>query len=97
MNADFEISSGRVIIVGDTRPKHPLELIMENTGDIPSRVFKAIAQEKPAALFHLGDMVTIGALRSSWKKTFEKDAKPLFEADVPIFPVLGNHEYKLGR
>jgi hypothetical protein len=91
---DFDLPEGKIIVVGDTRPKHPLEFILEREQDIAPRMFEAIAAEKPAALIHLGDMVRMGASWKSWHKTFDKDVHPVLEAGIPIFPVLGNHEFK---
>jgi hypothetical protein len=79
----------QVVVLGDTRPK----LLGEGAKGGPvQEVFAAVAREKPDLVFHTGDFVDRGASRSGWKR-FALDAAPLRQAGVPLYPVLGNHEY----
>jgi hypothetical protein len=79
----------RVVIFGDTRQP----LVGERAPAGPVRaVFEAVAAEKPDLAFHTGDFVDRGASRSGWKR-FAADAAPLAAAHVPLYPVLGNHEF----
>ena len=79
----------RVVVLGDTRP----QLFGERAPAGPVKaVFEAVAREKPDLVFHTGDFVDRGASRSAWKR-FAVEAAPLRQAGVPLYPVLGNHEY----
>ena len=55
-------------------------------------IVDAIAAEHPAFLVHLGDMVDWGESKRAWNH-FDKLIKPVLDAKIPIFPVLGNHDY----
>jgi 3',5'-cyclic AMP phosphodiesterase CpdA len=79
----------RVVILGDTRP--PLLGERARAGPVPA-VLAAVAREQPDLAFHTGDFVDRGASRSAWQR-FAADTAPLRRARVPLYPVLGNHEY----
>jgi 3',5'-cyclic AMP phosphodiesterase CpdA len=79
----------RVVILGDTRP--PLVAERAPAGPVKA-VFEAVAREQPDLAFHTGDFVDRGASRSGWRR-FTAEAAPLRAARVPLYPVLGNHEY----
>jgi Icc-related predicted phosphoesterase len=52
-----------------------------------------IASEKPAFLVITGDIVANGSDARQWQ-VFDKETAPLRKADVPIYPVLGNHDLR---
>ncbi len=81
-----------VIFVGDTQHNSILELFLENNEGIPAMMVGAIAKEYPICVVHNGDMVFWGASKSRWKE-FDADVEPLVKKHIPIYPVLGNHEY----
>lgn len=93
---DFKIPAGRMIFISDTQDTEPFQkLIGEEDNDaIRPQIAETIAKENPAALFHAGDIVNIGALEGwrSWN-VFDTEFKPLTNKKTQIFPALGNHEY----
>jgi len=54
-------------------------------------IYAQILADRPDAVFHLGDMVSIGPYRASWRSTdaFLEKART---ARIPVFATLGNHE-----
>ena len=84
-----------VIFVGDTQRNSILELFRENNEGIPAKILDKIAHEDPCCVVHNGDMVFWGASKSRWKE-FDSDAAPIINKHIPVYPVLGNHEY-MGR
>src|SRR6185437_1397844 len=54
-------------------------------------IFKNISAIRPAGLFILGDVVSLGYKNTKWKKI---DTRLKLSADnnIPVYAVLGNHE-----
>ena len=50
-----------------------------------------IAQESPKFLFITGDLVLRGDSFGDWE-VFDQETRPLRQAGIQIFPVLGNHD-----
>jgi predicted phosphodiesterase len=57
-----------------------------------ARVVWSIISGGPAIVFHTGDLVDSGSDYSLWQTQFFQPAQELM-ANVPVVPVLGNHEY----
>lgn len=55
------------------------------------KIAKLIAAEHPDLVLHSGDLVADGRKFDLWKPQFFDPIKP-YAAEVPILPVLGNHE-----
>ncbi len=55
-------------------------------------LFKSIEDCKPNSVFHLGDLVGIGAISSDWK-IMDAFTKELSDKKINFYPILGNHEY----
>lgn len=72
----------RIVVFGDTRSNH----------DDHRSVIQSIVPEMPQLVLHSGDLVGDGTLTSQWDRFFSIEA-PLMR-DVPLYPVLGNHENK---
>ena len=81
-----------VILVGDTQRTSNWELFREKNKGIAKRIFNEIVKENPDFVIHLGDMVFNGSSEKSWNN-FEEDASKLLNSQIPVYPVLGNHEY----
>lgn len=78
------------IVYGDMRFTDP-----KNTWDTdPARrveLVQRIAQERPNFLLITGDLVLKGERFSDWE-VFDQETRPLREAGIQLFPVLGNHD-----
>jgi predicted MPP superfamily phosphohydrolase len=83
------------LLLGDTQQTFFLErwlLRRESNGPESARLLTDAARERVAFLVHLGDLVTVGSSGSSWE-AFDRLLAPVREAGIPVFPVLGNHDY----
>ena len=78
------------IVYGDMRFTDP-----KNTWDTdPARrvaLVQRIARERPNFLVITGDLVLRGERFSDWD-VFDQETRPLRQAGIPVFPVLGNHD-----
>jgi len=81
-------------IVGDLQQTSFLEtLIKREQNDFERKeIVQAIVKENPAGLILLGDAVFNGSDKNDWK-FFDELFQPIKKANIPIYPVLGNHEY----
>jgi Icc-related predicted phosphoesterase len=52
---------------------------------------KEIAEDKPAFVVILGDLVLKGSNPGDWKQ-FDEGVKPLRDSGIEMFPVIGNHD-----
>ncbi len=83
-----------VALVGDMQRTTVWELMVgREQNDIErEKIIKNIAIEKPGALILLGDMVANGSDTNTWLY-LRNLLKPIMKENIPIIPVLGNHEY----
>jgi Icc-related predicted phosphoesterase len=81
-----------IILLGDTQRKSFWEFFKEDNGNISTYIFDKIASENPAFIIHLGDLIFNSANPYHWKN-FDKSAKSIRKKGIPLFPILGNHEY----
>lgn len=79
-------------IIGDTQRTGFIEVWRERNNPQREALLRQIARERPDALLHLGDMVFYGSYEDDWRY-FDDVMSPLRSAGIPIYPVLGNHEY----
>jgi hypothetical protein len=93
---DFEAPAGKFVIVGDSRPPDYLEFFLEDSRWVPRVVFDAIADEAPTCVVHAGDIAVFGSRNTFWQgwQAFDRDAHSLLARGIPIFPAIGNHEYR---
>ena len=56
-----------------------------------SMIFSAVLQDKPAALFMLGDIVSLGYRNKKWRST-DKFLDSAKEKKINVFGLLGNHD-----
>ena len=85
-----EINS--IIIIGDTQRAGFLEVGREKNDAARPVILKKAATENPAFIIHLGDFVFWGSSKKDWN-TFENYSSEIRKNNIPVFPVLGNHEY----
>ncbi len=82
------------IIIGDTqlRGKEELLLLRENNRRFVKALFKKIADERPGFVMILGDLTFDGGKEQLWQN-FDQLAQPVHQMGIPVYPLLGNHEY----
>ncbi len=83
-----------VALVGDLQRTTVWELMIgREQNDIErEKIIRSIASDDPSALILLGDMVSNGSDKKEW--IYLKNLlKPVLKENIPIVPVLGNHEY----
>ncbi len=88
------LSSRPISVVGDLQRTSFYERIIgrEQNDNERRKIVSAIADGNPAAVIILGDMVFDGSSKNEWKD-FDSLISPIKEKRIPVFPVVGNHEY----
>lgn len=84
------------IIVGDTQRTSLWEFWREQNDAARQALLDEVAAENPAFLIHLGDLVFRGASARQWKR-FDEVSASIRQHGIPVFPILGNHEYYGGN
>ncbi len=65
-----------------------------NNEETKISIFNRIIRQNPRAIFHLGDLVSLGFLNRDWKEIDDwKNA--LNKRGIPLYPAMGNHELML--
>jgi 3',5'-cyclic AMP phosphodiesterase CpdA len=88
--------SERFAVVGDLQETSRLEFWREDNAVERKRLIDRVAEDKPAFVVLLGDLVFDGSSSRQWER-FDALVAPLREASVPMVPILGNHDYWWGR
>ena len=83
-----------IALVGDLQRTTVWELMIgrEQNEVERKKIIENIALHNPAALILLGDMVSNGSDIKEWDYLHNL-LKPIVSQDIPVIPVLGNHEY----
>ena len=83
-----------VIAVGDLQKTSVWEsMIGRENNEIQSReIIENISHQNPGAVIFLGDMIFEGDNINQWRY-FDFLIVPLKRENIPLFPVIGNHEY----
>jgi len=84
-----------IVVIGDTQRTSPIEELVGREQNEPARlalIEKIAQEERPAFVVHLGDMVESGASAEQWRY-FDRLVSALSVRNIPILPVLGNHDY----
>ena len=82
----------RVALVGDLQRTSVLEVWRERNDRQRAALIRQIRASRPDALITLGDHVFWGPSTEDWQY-FDRVMQPIRELNIPVFPVLGNHEY----
>jgi 3',5'-cyclic AMP phosphodiesterase CpdA len=90
----MEVRSGRFAILGDIQRTSHLEFWRESNTEETRRLVVEIAARAPDFVVALGDLVFRGTSSRDWARV-DRLLAPLVEADIPVLPILGNHEYWL--
>ena len=86
-------------VIGDTQRTMAYQLLMgREWNNHPERTLlvEDVARRSPACLIIAGDLVCYGQLDRDWRY-FDDVMAPLRARDVPILPVVGNHDYFVTR
>jgi 3',5'-cyclic AMP phosphodiesterase CpdA len=86
------MTDGRFAVIGDLQETSRLEFWREDNCEERALIVRRVAEEKPAFVVLLGDLVFDGSSPRHWSR-FDELVAPLREAGVPMVPILGNHDY----
>jgi Calcineurin-like phosphoesterase len=92
--APTALPDGPIVVLGDTQRTFWGErLIGREQNEMARRelIAKIAREERPAFMVHLGDMVVAGDA-DEWQY-FDRLMSPITARQIPILPVLGNHDY----
>ncbi len=92
-----EKDNAKLVFVSDTQSPIPVEKIfLAENGNLRARqmIFEKIVSEKPAAVFHLGDLTAYAYAPQAWQP-LDNFATKLAKNNIGFYPVFGNHEYLL--
>jgi 3',5'-cyclic AMP phosphodiesterase CpdA len=87
-----EPRSGRFAVVSDLQRTSRAEVWRESNRDERDRIVAGIAAGAPDFVAMLGDLVFRGSSPRDWEE-FDRIASPLRQGAIPVFPILGNHDY----
>lgn len=93
-NRDTTVTPKSFIVLGDLQRTSFWERIIGRESNDTERklIINEIANNDPAFVVIVGDLVFSGASESDWKD-FDELIKPITEKNIPVSPVLGNHDY----
>jgi Icc-related predicted phosphoesterase len=89
-------TKGRFAIIGDVQPTSKVEFWRKSNARERVQLIQQITMEAPDFLAIVGDLVFCGSSAANWT-AFDTLATPLYDARVPVFPLLGNHDYGIVR
>jgi Icc-related predicted phosphoesterase len=89
-------NKGRFAIIGDVQPTSRVEFWRKSNARERVQLIQQITMEVPDFLAIVGDLVFCGSSAANWT-AFDTLATPLYNARVPVFPLLGNHDYGIVR
>lgn len=84
--------TGRFAIVSDLQRTSRVEVWRESNPAERDRILARIAADAPDFVAMLGDVVFRGSSPQDWAE-FDRIAAPLLRQEIPVFPILGNHDY----
>jgi 3',5'-cyclic AMP phosphodiesterase CpdA len=85
-------ASTSIVIIGDTQRTSAMEYRRARNEVATQHLAAEIARRHPGFILHLGDVTSFGASEAQWRN-FEHDFEPVRKKRIPIFPVMGNHDY----
>ena len=86
--------SKNLVFVSDTQDPIWLETLRLNENnniEIKKSIFNKILDARPRAIFHMGDLVSLGFLNRDWKEV-DDWINQLQRNGIRFYPVMGNHE-----
>lgn len=82
----------RIAIIGDLQRTGFIEVWRERNDVQRAALIRQIRSSRPDALITLGDHVFWGSSDDDWEY-FDRVMKPIRDSKIPVYPILGNHEY----
>ncbi len=89
---EVQAEKNHFALVGDTQQTSCWEFWRERNDRERKLILNEIIRRKPAFVVHLGDLTTRGSSKKQWQE-FDDRHKSFRESDVPVFPILGNHDF----
>lgn len=80
------------VAYGDARFHDPADTAAANAG-VRAALVQAIADVNPAFICFSGDLVFNGSDENDWK-IWDSETRPWQEKKIPVYPSLGNHEFR---
>lgn len=80
-----------IAVIGDQQRTSPFEVWRERN-TMHGQLVRQMVKSKPTALVLLGDQVFRGDSHDDWQ-FFDRIMRPVRNAQIPVFPLIGNHEY----
>jgi len=71
-----------------------LRIPSNNNDSAREMIYSRLVTDRPNAIFHLGDMISLGFYTTPWKST-DRFLNRASRAHIPVFATLGNHELML--
>jgi len=87
-------SETEIIFISDTQDLISVERlwnITNNNEEVREKLYADILNRSPKAVFHFGDLVSLGYWESTWNH-IDTFVNKLSKEDIPFYPVMGNHE-----
>jgi predicted phosphodiesterase len=84
----------KLIFLSDTQSPLLPELVFlseNHNREARDLIFRDIHREQPSAVFHCGDLVSLGFCNQDWARV-DRFVERLNAEGIPFYPVLGNHE-----
>ncbi len=91
---EINTTNKQIAVIGDLQRTSVWELAIGRESNDEERILliNEIAKVNPAMVVLLGDLVFDGSDETEWRD-FDNLISPLKKRRIPVFPVLGNHEY----
>lgn len=95
---EIDFKQKKISVIGDTQKTLGFEKILlrrETNENETSKILEALSHEQTDLLIHLGDMIGNPLKQSHWD-FFDRSMNLIVKQNIPVLPLLGNHEYFFG-
>ena len=89
---EIDVTRNRFLILGDTQGTSHWEFWRESNDKERKLILDEIVKRQPAFVIYLGDLTTRGSSKKHWQE-FDAMHRTWLKEKIPVFPVLGNHEF----
>lgn len=91
-SSKVDTQGARIAFIGDTQRTGHIEFFRRDYEQDRQAIARQLANDDIDALVILGDLTFWGVLPSDWSY-FDALMKPIRAKNIPMYPVMGNHEY----